>query len=161
MTAVPAFGARANIQYKPQTRSAFDYDFWRCPSALLLLDAGANTGRNLTIDFRLRAVGLSGDDRQARVRSFTDVHDERHFAQKRHTEPLGFLPCTAMGENIRPLAAMRTDKIAHVLDDAEHRHIDLAEHGNAAPRIDERKILRGRYNDRARKRHLLGESQLR
>jgi hypothetical protein len=52
-------------------------------------------------------------------------------------------------------------KVAHVLDDAEHRHLDLAEHVQPLAGIDQREILRRRHDHRAGKRHLLRHGQLR
>ena len=54
-----------------------------------------------------------------------------------------------MTEDVGPLAAIRADEIAHVLDDAEHRHVDALEHGDAAPRVDQREVLRRRDDDGA------------
>ena len=49
----------------------------------------------------------------------------------------------AMAEYVRARTALRTDKCAHVFDDAEHRDVDAAKHGNAAPGVDQGEILRG------------------
>ncbi|MNT31392.1 hypothetical protein D3C72_1672250 [compost metagenome] len=66
-----------------------------------------------------------------------------------------------MAENIITSAGIGRDEIAHILDDAEQRHLHLAEHGDALARIDQRQILRRGDDDRAGKRHLLGDRELR
>ncbi len=65
-----------------------------------------------------------------------------------------------MGEDIGRLAAMRADERAHVLDQAKHRHIDLAEHVQPFARVDQREVLRGRHDHRAGQRHLLCHGEL-
>ena len=66
----------------------------------------------------------------------------------------------AVTEDVGALPALGAHEIAHVLDDAEHRHIDLAEHVEALAGIDQRQVLRGRDDDGARQRHLLGHGEL-
>src|SRR5262249_57546933 len=58
-------------------------------------------------------------------------------------------------------AAARAEKITHVLDHTEHRHVHPLEHGHAAPSIDQREILRRRNDNRALERHLLRHGELR
>ncbi len=67
----------------------------------------------------------------------------------------------AVAEDLAAPAAMRAQEIAHVLDDAEHRHVDLLEHVQPLARVDEGDVLRRRDDDRARERHLLRHRQLR
>ena len=50
---------------------------------------------------------------------------------------------------------------AHVLDDAEHRHLDLLEHAQTFARVEQRDVLRRRDDDRAAHRHPLRQGQLR
>src|SRR6185312_9132139 len=120
---------------------------------------GAELARDLhghaAEDLRVFAVGRRGDEGPAAVRGFADREIERHFAEKRHAEFLGLVARTAMRENIGALAAMRAQEIAHVLHDAENRHFDLAEHGDALARVDQREVLWRRDDDRAGQRHLL------
>ena len=47
---------------------------------------------------------------------------------------------------------MGADEGGHVLDDAEDRDLHPLEHGNPAPGIDQREILRRRDDDRAGER---------
>ena len=55
---------------------------------------------------------------------------------------------------------MGADEIAHVLDQAEHRHVDLAEHVEALARIQQRDVLGRRDDHRAGQRHRLRHGQL-
>ena len=59
------------------------------------------------------------------------------------------------------LAAVRADEVAHVLDDAEHRHVDLAEHRQPLAGVDQRHVLRRRDDHRAGERDALRQRQLR
>jgi hypothetical protein len=71
-----------------------------------------------------------------------DVEMERDLAQERHAELVGFLAGAAMAEDLRALAALGAEEVAHVLDDAEHRHRDLAEHAQSLAGIDQGDVLR-------------------
>ena len=55
--------------------------------------------------------------------------------------------------------AARTDEVAHVLDDAERRDVELLVHRERATAVGERHLLRRRDDDRARDRHRLAEAQ--
>ena len=66
-----------------------------------------------------------------------------------------------MAEDLAALAAIGAEEIAHVLDDAEHRHVDLAEHVEALARVDQRDVLRRRDDHGAGERHLLRHGELR
>jgi hypothetical protein len=48
----------------------------------------------------------------------------------------------------------------HVLDDAEHRHVDFTEHVEALAGIQKRDVLRRRDDHRAGQGHLLGHGEL-
>src|SRR5437879_7466014 len=85
----------------------------------------------LTIDLGMLAVGLRDDDRGAGVGSFADGDVERHFREELDPELFRLAPCAAMTEDLAAVAAIGAREIAHVLDDTEHRHIDLAEHVQA------------------------------
>src|SRR5579862_4671658 len=84
----------------------------------------AHARGDVTIGLRMRAVRRGRDHRQTGVRLLAYVHVERHFTKKRHAETFRFTPRAAMAENVGTLAAMGAEEIAHVLDDAEHRHVD-------------------------------------
>ena len=101
------------------------------------------------IDLGVRAVGIGDDDRVAAVGGLADGDVERHLAEEVAAELLGLAPRAAMAEDLAALAAMRAEEIAHVLDDAEHRHVDLAEHVEALARVEQRDVLRRRDDDRA------------
>ena len=73
------------------------------------------------------AAGLGDDHRRAGI-GFSRIAMERHRAEERHADALRLVLGAAMAENVRALAAMRAEEIAHVLDDAEHRHVDALEH---------------------------------
>src|SRR5581483_5039119 len=84
--------------------------------------------RNGAVDRRMRPIGLADDDGGAGIRGLANRHVQGHLAQKRDAQPLCLVPRPAMAENIRARATMRALEVAHVLDDAEHRHVDLPEH---------------------------------
>src|SRR5712692_8087911 len=104
----------------------------------LLPDLGGDVAEGLGIG----RIGVRHGDRAAVVRGLADRDVERHFAEKIGAKPLGFAARAAMAEDLAALAAMRAEEIAHVLDDAEHRHIDLLEHGEPLARVDEGDVLR-------------------
>ncbi len=95
------------------------------------LELIADLGADRAVDRRMRPIGLAFDDRRSRIRGGANRHVQRNFAEKRHPEPLGLMPRAAMTEDVRSRAAMRTLEIAHILDNAEHRHVDLLEHREA------------------------------
>ena len=74
---------------------------------------------------------------------------------------LGGLAAAAVAEDLFALAAVAADEVAHVLDDAEDRHVHLAEHRQALAGVDQRHVLRRRHDHRAGERHLLRQRQLR
>ena len=76
---------------------------------------------------------------------FSDV--ERDPAKQRHGEFLSQPRPTACSEHVDRLTAMRTDKRTHVLNDPQHRDLDLLEHLSAAQRIPRRHFLRGSDDD--------------
>ena len=58
------------------------------------------------------------------------------------------------------MAAVAAHVHAHVLDDAEHGHVDLLEHLEALAGVGERDVLRRGDDDGARDRHALREREL-
>src|SRR5712671_8094346 len=114
-----------------------------------------DTGSHLPEHEGVRIVGFGDGDRGSAVGGLTDLEVERHLAEKLGAEPLGLQAGAAMAEDLAAAAAMRAQEIAHVLDDAEHRHVDLAEHVEPLARIEQGDVLRGRDDDRAGERHLL------
>jgi len=79
-------------------------------------------------DERVRIVGLGHGDRRSAVGGLADPQVERHLAEKLGAEPLGLQAGAAVAEDLAATSAMRAQEIAHVLDDPEHRHVDLLEH---------------------------------
>ena len=65
-----------------------------------------------------------------------------HLAQERHAELLRLLARAAMAEDLGALAAMRAEVEAHILDEAQDRHRDLAEHVQPLARVYQRDVLR-------------------
>src|ERR1700675_3550469 len=106
------------------------------------LELIANLGADRAVDRRVRAVRLALHDRRSRIGGDADRHVQRDLAQKRHRKPLRLMPRPAVPEDIRACAAMRALEVAHILDNAEDRHIDLLEHRKSPPRIDQGKVLR-------------------
>src|SRR5271154_165659 len=92
------------------------------------LELIADLGSDRPVDRRMRPVRLALDDGGAVVRAGADRHIQRNFTEERHRQTFGLMARTAMTEDIRLGAAMRTLEITHVLDNAEHRHVDLLEH---------------------------------
>src|SRR5918999_3199703 len=98
----------------------------------------ANLGPDGPVDRGMRAIRLASHHRIAFIRGGPDRHVQRDFAQEWDTQPLRLMARAAMAENVRARAALRTLEIAHVLDNAEHRHVDLLEHRKPPPRVDQR-----------------------
>ena len=66
-----------------------------------------------------------------------DLRVQRQIAQKRHAHRCRGPFSAALSEDIDTLLRLRSDHIAHVLDNAEHGNVDLLEHRQSAPRIDQ------------------------
>ena len=66
----------------------------------------------------------------------------------------------AFAEHALLVAAVRADVDAHVLDDAEHRHVDLLEHLDALAGIGQRDGLRRGHDHGAAHRHALRQGEL-
>src|SRR5690242_11487394 len=115
---------------------------------------------DFTIVLGVLAIRRGRHDRRAAVGFLADRDIEGYFAQEWDSESLSLAPRAAVTEYVRARAALWADESAHVFDDAKDRHIDPPKHGNAAPRIDQGKILRGRNDDRALERHLLRHGEL-
>ena len=65
----------------------------------------------------------------------------------------------ALAEDVALVPAARADEVAHVLDEAERRHVQLLIHADGAPGVGERHGLRRGDDDRARDRHRLAQTQ--
>ena len=69
------------------------------------------------------------------------------------------LLAAAVSEDVGFVAAVRTDEMAHVLDDAERRDVQLLIHPNGAAAVGERHLLRRRDDDRPGHRDGLAQAQ--
>src|SRR6185436_4999183 len=65
----------------------------------------------------------------------------------------------AVAEDLGALLAVAADEVAHVLDHAEQRDVELAEHADGLAHVGDRDALRRGDHDRARHRHALGHRQ--
>ena len=108
----------------------------------------------------MRALRSRQDDRLAGIRGFANLGCQRNFTKKVRAELGGGFSRTAMRKNIGPFVAMRTNEIAHIFNYAEHRDIDLFEHGDTAADIEEGDVLRRRNDHCAGERHALCHGQL-
>ena len=98
-------------------------------------------------------------DRLALVAALGHVRIDRDLAEERHAGFLGQFPAAAVAEYVMALA-VRADEVAHVLDDAEHRHAHLAEHFQALASVDQADVLRRCDDDGAGQRSRLRQRQL-
>src|SRR5258708_30667256 len=95
---------------------SLDHDLRRGAAGAGTLELIAYPGGDVAIDFRMRTIGLGRDHGKPGIGLFADGHVQRHLTEERHPEPLGLVPRPAMTEYVGARAAMRTQKIAHVLD---------------------------------------------
>ena len=107
------------------------------------------------------ALGLGDHDRPAGIRGRPDRHVERNLTQEIHAQPERGLARAAVVEEFGAVAAFGADIVAHVLHDAEDRHVHLLEHVDAARHVEQRDVLRGRDDHRAGERHPLRHGELR
>src|SRR5713226_2562947 len=93
--------------------SGFDDNSWRRARLAAARHLVPHPCGDVTINLGVGTVRFGGDDRKAGVRRFANFDFERHFAEEWHALAfrLGF--GTAMTEQVRALAAMRAEKIAH------------------------------------------------
>ena len=69
-------------------------------------------------------------DRLRRAKPSLVVVDEeplQFLGEQRHLQALRFPFAAAFAEDVLFVAAVRADVRAHILDDAQHRHLDLLE----------------------------------
>src|SRR5690349_3497789 len=108
---------------------------------------GADDGvRDREIRLRHGRARLRDDDRPALVAADRDLRIERNLSQEGHAELLRRARSPAVLEDLLAVPALRADVVGHVLDDAEHRHVDLLEHREALARVDERHVLGSRHD---------------
>jgi len=97
------------------------------------------------------------DDWLALISAGTHHGVKRNLAQQRNTELFGHLATATGPEQSVAFAAVRTNEIAHVLDDPKDGHLDLLEHRDALDDVRERDCLRRRDDERAAQRHGLAQ----
>ena len=85
---------------------------------------------------------------------------ERQRAEQRHAVLLAQVAPAVLAEDSLLVTAVAADVQAHVLDDAEHRHVHLLEHLEPFAGIRERDVLRRGDDDRAADGHALREREL-
>src|SRR5688500_12816417 len=71
---------------------------------------------------------IRGNDRVAGVAAYYHLRVDWHFAEEGDAEHFGGLASAAVTEDLFALATVAADEVTHVLDDAEDRNVDLAEH---------------------------------
>src|SRR5207302_1270915 len=84
----------------------------------------ADLGGDATVDRSMGTIRVGRDHWTAGIRRLADRHVERNLTEEWHAETLRLVARAAVAENIGARAAMRAQEVAHVLDDAEHRHVD-------------------------------------
>src|SRR6202023_180264 len=94
--------------------------------------------RDMAEGVGVRSLGLGDHDRHAAVAAEDDLGIERDRPQEGGAEELGGPLAAALLEDVGDLAAVRADERRHVLDDADHRHVDLLEHGQPLAGVDQR-----------------------
>src|SRR5205823_13805208 len=97
-------------------------------AALHLLDSEDYFFGELEQRFRMRGRFTGEDHRFASITAFADIGIEFDRAQKRHTKLLRSARDSAFGEDIDFLVAMRANKMAPVLHDAQKVITPGAEH---------------------------------
>src|SRR3954467_9284691 len=110
-------------------------------------DGGPDLAGDADVMHRTNALGLDRDDRASIVRGLANMDVERDLAEPGNAAQLGFLPRAAMAEDRRDLVAGRAAEARHVFDQPEQRDVDLLEHRDGAPRVDQGDVLRRRDDD--------------
>ena len=70
------------------------------------------------------------------ITSLAHAHLDGDLRQQWHAQALGLALAAALAKDRVGLAVVRAEEEAHVLHQAEDRHIDLAEHGRGLARVD-------------------------
>src|ERR1019366_554895 len=98
--------------------------------------------------------------RLARTPADADSRIDFDFPEQRHAIGFGDAASFAEAEDVDAALAMRTIKEAHVLDDPQDVHVDLAKHFNGLADIGERDSRRRGDKDRPGDRHYLNQRKL-
>ena len=110
-----------------------DYAFRR--SRLDLIDSFHYVAREIEQRLGMRRVFPFEHRRLALVSGFADLGIELNAAEEVDAELPDGLLCSAARKNINFIVAMRTDKVAHVLDYASDINLHLAEHLDGLARV--------------------------
>ena len=94
--------------------------------------------------YGLGATGVSAAE--ALVASGADAGVDRDLAQEGDPQLFGHPAPAAVAEDLGALAAVAADEVAHVLDHAQHRDVELAEHRHGLAHVGERDGLRRRHD---------------
>jgi hypothetical protein len=78
-----------------------------------------------------------------------------NLTQERHLKLLGHPCSTTVAEDFSAVAATSANVVAHILDNPEHRNMNILEHFYSTSNVKQRDILRGRHNHSAGKSSLL------
>src|SRR5208282_3604804 len=120
-----------------------------------------NLGRDFAERRCHRMAGIRRDNRIGVVAAFAQLAHERKLAQERNPKFFCVARAAAVRKDLVAAATLAADVIAHVLDHAEHGHVDLAEHLDAALYVDKREVLRRGDDNAAGKRDALRNRKLR
>src|SRR6516164_2183015 len=99
------------------------------------------------------------DHGHARIATLGHARIDGDLAEEGHPRIASESLAAAVAEDLVALAVF-ADEVAHVLDNAEHRHAHLPEHLQPLPGIDETYFLWGGDDDGPGERHGLGQREL-
>ena len=116
--------------------------------------------RDVHEPLRVLRVGARDDHRHAGVTAEADPRVDRNLAEELGADLLREPLAAAVAEDLVVVTARRALVVAHVLDDAEDRNLDLLEHRDALHDVDDRDLLRRRHHHRARDRDQLRQREL-
>ena len=124
------------------------------------MDTWAATCSATAVDgLRDHVVRRAQHDRHADVAARSDGLGHRHGAEERHVQFLGEPSPAAAAEQVGLVAAGRAGEVAHVLDDAKHRDVQLPVHVDGAPRVGHRDGLRRGHDHGAGDGGVLAEAE--
>src|SRR5262249_54985431 len=107
-----------------------------------------------------RRIGLGHDYRNSPIAAFPDFGKDGNLSQKGNLLPRGFHSSATMPKDLDPFARW-SGEVAHILNDAKDRHIDLLKHCDALAHHTERRFLRSGDDDAAVERDRLTKGELR
>ena len=103
---------------------------------------------------------INRDRRLPAVRLLADPAVERQRAEQRHTVLAAQALAAALAEDRLLVTAVRANVQAHVLDDPEHRDVDLLKHLESLAGVGQGDVLRRRDDHGAAHGHALREREL-